>query len=114
MHSSITKYGFITRFFNNSKLKIKDALQVQFTNYLPNKNIELKKVNSINCSSLEEYASILYSCEIFVTVHSGAHSLAVVMKNTPGAKLKKIYCIVPKHQYDVGLYIFKDVEYLYL
>jgi FkbM family methyltransferase len=112
--NKIIPKNFITRFFCNSKFLLKDALQVKFTNYLPNKNIDLENCGEINCSSLEEYVSLLYSCETFLTVHSGAHSLAVAIKNMPGSKLKKIYCIVPRNQYEIGLFIYKDVDYLYL
>jgi len=104
--------NLFTRILSKKIFDASNCLQISFMNFQPNKNLIIDGVESIVCHSLEEYCSILYSVQNLITVHSGAHSLGVSIRELQGAQLKDIFCIVPKNQYDRGLFIYENVEYL--
>lgn len=102
----------LTRFFSKYIFDSSSCVQISFVNFQPNKNVVIDGIEEIKCNSLEEYCSILYSIDNLITVHSGAHSLGVSIRELPGANLKNIFCLVPRHQYDRGLFIYENVKYL--
>lgn len=109
--SKLFPKNFFIRLLTKRNLEKSNCLQINFVNFHPGKNIKIDGVEEIKCFSLEEYCNILYSVENLITVHSGAHSLGVSIRDLDGAKLKNIFCIVPTHQYERGLFIYEDVEY---
>jgi FkbM family methyltransferase len=93
------------------KLKQEDLIQVRFANYSTEKGLDFSDIPVVSVASLAEYASVLYSVSLMITVHSGAQSLAVAVRGLPGARLTKIYCSVPVMQFNCRNYIYEDVQY---
>jgi FkbM family methyltransferase len=102
----------LTRLVSRFNFDKSNCMQISFVNFQPNKNITIDGIEEIKCHSLDEYCSILYSIDNLITVHSGAHSLAVSIRDLQGAKLKDIFCLVPRNQYERGLFIYEDVKYV--
>jgi len=103
--------NFMAMIFTRFKLEPNNMLQAKFTNHESKNPYIFSDLKFIEITSLRHYANVLYSCKNLVTIHSGAHSLAVAIRAFPGANIEKIYCIVPKSQFNVKNYIFDDVEY---
>jgi hypothetical protein len=88
----------------------KHARQVCFSKDVCTQNrFRLDGVTPHPVNSLIEYCDVLASCRALVTVHSGAHALAVTVRQE--AETPTIHCIVSALQYNWRNHIFDGVEY---
>lgn len=55
------------------------------------------------------YCDVLASCAGFITVHSGAHVLAVALRNE--RREPRIHCMIKKHLFNSRMVVFKNVNY---
>jgi hypothetical protein len=72
------------------------------------------KTNIWYIDNIFEYCDVLASVSGFISLHSGAHTLAAAIKNQFNSTLDNV-CIIRKSNYDNcfknGLFIFDNVEY---
>jgi hypothetical protein len=88
-----------------------DLLQVRFRNYTAQHGVYFSNIPLVEVDSLEHYHDLLYSARSFITVHSGAQTLAVATQRQAGCNLKKIHCYATPFQFNTRIYIFEGVEY---
>jgi FkbM family methyltransferase len=93
------------------KYRAEDLLQVSFSSYAAQKGLSFNDIPSIGIDSLADYESALYSASVLITVHSGAKSLAVALRDVPGARLQKIHSYASPMQYNFRNYVYDDVLY---
>lgn len=87
-----------------------DLVQVRFKIGVASKNtFALEGVPKVTVESLYEYCDLLCSVGGFITVHSGAQSLAVALReHNPSIK---IHAFALPLQFNWRSYIYKNVEY---
>jgi hypothetical protein len=87
------------------------AIQIRFAKSLAcgfdPKNLQAFTGHTV--SSIYEYCDILGSCHAFVTTHSGAHALAVALRQF--GRLPLVHCYCNNDQYNSRQFIFEGVHY---
>lgn len=91
--------------------KMEDLLQVRFRNYSAQHGVHFSNIPLLELDSLEHYHDLLYSVRAFITVHSGAQSLAAATQRQSGCNLSKIHCYATPFQFNTRIYIYEGVEY---
>lgn len=92
------------------KYSMADLRQARFGLNVATKNtIDFKDIKKINIKSIFDYCDILASVKCFMTVHSGAQSLAVAVKAFNPSLV--IHAYATPMQYNWRNYIYKSVEY---
>jgi hypothetical protein len=87
-----------------------DMRQVLFGRVVAVNNIVfLSNVEKYEIGSLEHYCDVLFSCRAFITIHSGAHSLAVALRRERAAPT--IHCFCPSEKYNRNHFIYDNVKY---
>jgi hypothetical protein len=92
------------------KYKAEDLLQIVFTSQVASKNtFIISDLEKITVNNLTYYCDVLNSAYAFITVTSGAQSLAVAIKNI-NSKLR-IHSYALSIHYNWRNYIYNDVDY---
>jgi FkbM family methyltransferase len=103
--------NYMRHVVNQHKVGLGSSRQVKFKNFHPTSGVHFNDLPSIECENLAHYCDMLYSCSVFVTVHSGAQSLAAAIRSLPGSRLRKMYCYATPHQFNTRIFIYPGVEY---
>ena len=113
-------YEFFEKIQNIIKENIKKIKIISF-DYKKTDNfyVEIYKkyfgeYETLNIKNIYEYADVLKSCNTFITICSGAHSLAAAIKNDNNSP--QIICYYPHVHFTnegrKGFYTYKNVEYI--
>jgi hypothetical protein len=102
---------YIESVFENYHYDFKDAVQIEFTNQISNDHIDYRIVGMrrLPVENIFEYCDILNSCRALLTVHSGAHSLAVAIRGHRSRPT--IHCWCPAGEFNARRHVFDNVEY---
>jgi FkbM family methyltransferase len=93
------------------KIPLEKLLQVRFANYNPAMGLYIEGLENITVDSLEDYCAALFSASGLITVHSGAKSLAVAIRQLPGASLRTIHSYATPIQFNYRNFIYDQVHY---
>ncbi|GEM_PF-2025065 len=90
--------------------RVADMVQLRFSN--PSISSENSLIDGIavhQVTSIFELCDLLYSCAVFITVHSGANSLAAAIKRDNPSPV--IHAAVDRNHYNEKCYIWRNVDY---
>jgi hypothetical protein len=93
----------------NYQYRRNDLLQVKFTNKVSKNNHPVSNLASLKVINIFEYCDIIASCRAFVTVHSGAQTLAAAVRGQQARPL--IHCFCTTTQFNSRTYLWDGVEY---
>lgn len=119
----VVDIGAVTAVFSQSEIveflhflhgdfhyKFNDMLQVSFDKQVSTSNIiRINQYGELKVASIKKYCDILFSCRSFITVHSGAHSLAAAIRGR--RKEPNIHCLVRSSAFNRRNFIYPKVEY---
>ena len=84
--------------------------EVRFASVVsPQQKLRFPELQTHDVANIFEYCDALYSCKAFLTVHSGAQSLAVALRHKRPDM--GIYCCCTVNQYNGKGYIYDNVRY---
>jgi len=101
--------NYITHVITKYRYRMEDLIQVRHKNINPVHTLQFSNIDCIDCASIFEYCNIIASCRSFITVHSGAQSLAVSMRSM--GVIPKIHCLALDWQFNNRDYIYEDIDY---
>ena len=87
-----------------------EVFQVRFANQVAARNsYRIERLKPLTVGSIFEYCDVIASCRAFVTVHSGAQTLAVALRGNQIRPFINCFCTV--QQYNSRTYLWDNVEY---
>jgi hypothetical protein len=96
--------------FANYGYRSDEALQVRFTSKVAAKNTyRIERLEPLTIGSIFEYCDVIASCRAFVTVHSGAQTLAAALRSNHTRPFINCFCTI--QQYNSRTYLWDNVEY---
>jgi hypothetical protein len=102
--------GYLRFVFQQFAYPLARAYQVEFQRQVATQNLlRLRELPPLPVRSIFEYCDALHSCRALITVHSGAQSLAVALRQERAGPV--IHCLASPQQFNWRNYIFPRVEY---
>jgi hypothetical protein len=96
--------------FANYGYRGDEVFQVRFASKVAVKNsYRIERFKPLTVSSIFEYCDVIASCRAFVTVHSGAQTLAVALRGNQIRPFINCFCTI--QQYNSRTYLWDNVEY---
>jgi hypothetical protein len=107
---SATLADYLDYVFANYGYRNEEAFQVRFNSKVAAQNTDpIGSLQPLTIRSIFEYCDVIASCRAFVTVHSGAQTLAVALRGNQTRPFINCFCTV--QQYNSRTYLWDNVEY---